>query len=567
MAPPHDSRTRHSESAASASGAETVSAPVTAVTTILATLAGIALLTLGSDPLAGALAVITGGLLTATVTAAKRGTPGGRGVGSMLVVVTAVGLTGAIALAATNGPLSDGIIARVGLVLAIALATFGATATVTGAVGGGAVRAALPIPVLTALPLSIVALAYLEAVRSRVDEFAGVASDSSGGSVVTNAVLSPDEPVLAIATFVTLVVAVLWVCAYVLPKLPIAELVARDRRDRTRQKIERTAKMAGLAGLLLLPTSVGLAATATLSATGAFPSEIASTLETWVFPLTTMTGIRVAVLAAIAVLVALLVLSWVPSLYRLRYHPFVAWAPVFSGGLFVSVLLVVGYPAAFERWIQPALEEATVSNEPLAIPGGGDVVPAGELVPILAPPNGIALLSIATISLIGTITGVLVTVWLLGSIGPLPDRGAPGSLGAGALVFGAIIAGIDGASALVVSAVVVCALITWDGAVYGVSVTEELGRETGVRRPALAHTTGSVLVGVVAVALVATLPRLLERLTVSTGITVAASLIIALVLLFVLLKRWAGAEWEAPPESLTPDSSGPNTDRTDGREQ
>ncbi|OVE83711.1 DUF7519 family protein [Natronolimnobius baerhuensis] len=569
MARTHDSAGGPSGDSQQAPEPETVSAPVTAVTTILATLAGIALLAVGGDPVAGLLAVVTGGLLTATVTATKRGTPGGRGLGSILAVITALALTGALALAATSGPLTDGLLARVGLIVAMSLATFGATATVTGAVGSGAVRSAFPVTILTALPLSVVAIAYLEAVRSRVDDALGAATDGpTGGASITDPILSPDGTVPALVSFVALAVAVLWVSAFVLPRLPIAELVTRENREQTRHSINRTAKLAGLGGLLLIPTSFGLAATAALSRTGELPPVVASTLETWLLPVTMMTGVRVGILAAIATLLALLALAWLPGLYRLRYHPFVAWAPVFSGGALVSVLLVVGYPAAFERWIQPALEEATAEGGTLALPGFGELIPIAELTDVLEPPNGIALLAIAMLSLIGTITAVLVGIWLLGSIGPLPDRGAPGSLGAGALVFGAIIAGVDGASVLVVSGVVACALVTWDGAVYGVSVTEELGRETSVRRPALAHTTGSVLVGLVAVALVAALPRVLEGVAVSTGITVATSLIIALVLSFVLLKRWAGSEYKTPPsDSLNAGSSGPNNDGTTARER
>lgn len=548
-----------SQTADAGSDAEPVSAPVTAVTTVLATLAGAGLLAVGTGALLGGiLAAVTGGLLTGAVTATNRRTPGGRALGSVLAVLTAIGMTASMGLAASSGPIPAGLVPRVGVVVAIGLATFGATATTTGAVGHGAVRSALPVGVLTSLPITVVAALHLEPVRARTQDLVALGpGGSSGGWPGTEVLLAPESTVVAVASFVSLAAGLCWTIAVVVPRLPIPELAPRDRREEVRLRTEWATTRVSQIGLWLLPTSAALAGTATLSRRrpDVIPPEVASTLETWLLPVAMSTALRIGILAALCLLAALLALSLLPGLYRLRYNTVVGWLPVFTGGTVVALLLTRGYPWAFDQF-RPALEATVGDGGSIAVPGFGAMSPPSEIVAALEPPTGIAIAGFATTATIGTITALLLTIWLLGAVGPLPDRGAPGSLAAAALVAGAILAGIGGAGPLVVSGAVACAIVAWDAAVYGVSVVDELGRDTAARRPALAHTTGAVVVGCVGVALALGVPALAERLTVQTGVTIALSLTVALLVSMMVLKRWAtAAATPATPSSRQPNSS------------
>ncbi|RKD94002.1 DUF7519 family protein [Halopiger aswanensis] len=536
---------------------ETTSAPVTALTTILATLAGALALAIGIDALVPAIAAVAAGcLLTGTVTATKRRTPGGRALGSCLVVFAALGIAAAAGLEAATtvgtGAGPSEIATRVGVVVAIGLAAFGATATVTGAIGDRAVRSAIPVAVATTLPLAVVGGFHLPPVRRRVREivpFAGARGAETGtGPAASESGLelahlfSPESTAVGIATFVASLVALLWTVYFVLPRLPIPELLPRDRRADVRWRIRRLASRAGWAGWTVLLVSGALTITAALSRATDEPyiREVYPLLESTVVPLGMATGPRVAFVAGIGVLVAALLVSRLPGLYRLRYHPAVRWLPVLTGGAIVSLLVLVGYPRAFDELLRPELEAIAAEGEPLPVPGLGAMAPQ-ELASLLAPPEGIAIVAIVIAGVVSAAGTLFVAIWLLGSLRLLPDRGAPGSLAAGALVGGAIAAAVAGASTPVVSAVVACALVAWDSAVYGVSITEELGREPSVLRPAVAHATGAVVVGIVGIALALGFTAVLERATVRTGATIVICLTVALLAALIVLKRRATA--------------------------
>ncbi|GAB3678201.1 DUF7519 family protein [Halopiger thermotolerans] len=543
---------------------ETTSAPVTALTTILATLAGALALAFGIDALVPAVAAVAAGcLLTATVTATKRRTPGGRALGSCLVVFAALGIAAAAGLeTATSVGAGAGpseLATRIGVVVAIGLAAFGATATVTGAIGDGAVRSAIPVAVATTLPLAVVGGFHLPPVRRRVREIVPLAgasgSETGTGAAATDGGLefarlfAPESTAVGVATFVALLVALLWTLYFVLPRLPIPELVPRDRRADVRRRIRRFASRAGWGGWTVLLGSSALTIAAALSRATDEPSlrAVYPLLESTAVPLAMATGPRVAFVGGIGVLIGGLLLSRLPGLYRLRYHPAVRWLPVLSGGTLVSLLVSVGYPRAFDGLLRPELEAIAADGGTLPLPMLG-AIPLQELSGLLAPPAGIAIVTIAVAGVVGTVGTLFVAIWLVGALRLLPDRGAPGSLAAGALVGGAIAAAVAGASTLIVSGVVACAIVAWDSAVYGVSITEELGRDPTVRRPAVAHATGAVVVGIVGIALALGFTAVLERATVRTGATIVICLTVALLAALIVLKRRATAAAAAADE-------------------
>ncbi|THE65750.1 hypothetical protein D8Y22_06160 [Salinadaptatus halalkaliphilus] len=521
--------------------AETISAPGTAVGSILATVVGVLVLAVGVDVLVPAiLAVATGCLLTATVTAAKRRTPGGRAIASALAVLAAIGLVAAIGVAAVAAGGATAVGARIGLVFALALAAFGATATVTGAIGDGAVRSAIPVAVLTTIPIAATAAFYTDPVRSRLLEGA-LGGATSRGALVLERLLEPVDAAAGVASFVALVVGCCWLASVVVTRLPIPELLPRDRRETARRRIEAVAAQARISGVvLLLAGGVAFVLAAAEDAVGVpYLDDISPQLEAAMLAVTSAGWLRALILACIVTLLVLFVLSNVPVLGRLRHSALATWGPVFAGGTLASALVIVAYPPLFEQFVRPELEGALTDGELFSLPGTGAALPPHQLLATLEPPGGIAVAAAATTAVVGTIVSVLLIVSLLGAIHLLPRRATPGALGASALVGASILAAVAGAGPLIVCLAVVCAIVVWDGALYGVSITEEIGRETSVRLPAVAHTTGTAVVGLCGVALAFGLAAALESIAVQTGITIVLSLVVALVVVIVVLKRRA----------------------------
>ncbi|ADD05268.1 uncharacterized protein Nmag_1692 [Natrialba magadii ATCC 43099] len=524
---------------------ETVSAPTTSAVAMAAVLTGSLVLAVDLGLVRPTLlAIVSGAILTATVTATKRRTPGGRAVGSILAVFAALGLAGALGLTlATSGdPMALETRYHAGVVLAIAAAAFGATATVTGAVGNRAVRSALPVVLVTPFPIALVAAAYFDPLR---EVLPGVPEVGEGWSSteLLDSLLWPDELAAGVLSFAALLIGLLWLTTVIVPRLPIVELLPRDRRAAAEQQIDRLTSWTGTIGFLLFMGTV-IASGVALHAReeeATYAVEAYDYLEATVIPVAMHPVARFVVLGGIAALCAAALLSRLPDLHRLRRSRMLRLVPVFTGGVLVAALVAVSYPSAFDRWIRPELESMAAAGDGVPLPGGVGTIPPDELLSVGSPPEGIAIAAVAMIGVIGTISALVCCIWLLGSLQLLSDRGAPGTLAASALVAGAIIAAITGASTLVVGAVVVCAIVAWDASLYGVSVTEELGRGVDARRPALTHAIGSALVGAVGIAIALGLVELGGRLTVRSGVTVVIALIVALLAMFIVLKRRAVA--------------------------
>lgn len=523
-------------------GAETVSAPVTAIATIVATAVGVLVLGIGAGALLpGVVAAVAGCLLTGLVTAANRRTPGGRALGGVLTVLAAVALTGAIALSALEGGQSIALAARVAVVVTIALAAFGATATVTGAIGDGAVRAAVPIAVATSIPIAVVSALYTEALRS-------IWLERDGGGVdptpVTDPLLAPQPGTGAVVTLALVLAGTLWLVSVVVPRLPIPDLVPRDRREDAHDRIAAIRSAARRSGLAAL--SVGLATAGTIAVADSVVERLEDTeradsyaphvetalavLESAAIALASTPTIRLALFAIVVALCGLYAVSRLPVLGRLRHSRLLPWLPVFAGGVIVALVLIVAYPPVFDSVLRPALVDLGFASG-----AGGLEEPAS----LLTPPNGVAVAAVATTAVVGLVTTLLGGVWLTGAVALLPDRAAPGALGAAALVLGSIFVALAGASAILIVVPVACAIVAWDAATYGVAITDELSRDAPVRRPALVHVTGTAVVAAVSVALALGLRAIAASITVQTGITIVLCFTVALLAVWIVLKRRA----------------------------
>ncbi|ARS89803.1 hypothetical protein B1756_08655 [Natrarchaeobaculum aegyptiacum] len=511
-----------------------------AIATIFATVVGVTVLAIGADALLpGIVAAVAGCLLTGLVTAANRRTPGGRAVGGVLTVLAAVSLTGAIGLAALEGGEPFALIARSAVVVTIALAAFGATATVTGAIGDGAVRAAIPIAVATSIPIAVVSALYTEALRSIWLE-----RDVGGvdANTVTGPLLTPEPGTGALVTFVLVLTGTLWLVSVVVSRLPIPDLVPRDRREDARERIAAIRSATRWSGLAAL--SFGLAIAATIAVADSivetvedhadsYASQVELALEgleSLSIALAATPALRLPLVAIVATFVVLYAVSRLPILHRVRHSRLLPWLPVFTGGAIVALVLIAAYPPVFESMLRPALADLGFASRE-----DGLEEPAS----LLAPPNGVAVAAVATTAVVGLVTGVLGSIWLTGAVALLPDRAAPGALGAGALVLGSVFVALGGATTLVIVLPVACAIVAWDAASYGVAITDELARDAPVRRPALVHVTGTAVVAAVSVAFVLGLRVAAQAVTVQTGITIVLSLTVALLAVWIVLKRRA----------------------------
>ncbi|ELZ05852.1 DUF7519 family protein [Natrialba aegyptia] len=535
----------------------TVGAPIPAGATILATLVGILVLAVSIDAVAAAIvAGLTGGILAATVTATKRRAPGGRAVGSLLAVLTALGTAGALGLALRGDSVSVQPEYRVGVVLAIVLAAFGGAATRTGAVGDGAVRSALPVVWLTSIPVAVVSVAFFDPIRSPSlwPALPGTGTETGTGTGNGNGTTpaqvlgelvspSPSATTAGALSFVGLLVGLLWLAVLVLPRLPIPELLPRDRRETARRRIEWLTSRAGWTGWAVLGGTLLASSVAVLARTGDNRGidTAAALVESTLVPLTMATPVRLAVLAGIVALCLAGLGSRLPALSRLRYSAAVRWLPAFAGGVLVVVLVSIGYPVVFDRWIGPELEAMAAANERGALPGASGELAADDLRSLASPPTGIAVAGFLLSGFVGTIFALLVAVWLLGALGPLSDRAAPATLAASSLVAGGVVVALGGGSTLAVGTAVACGLVAWDAGVYGVSLVDELGRDVSARRPALAHTTGTVLVGVLGIGLAVGLDSILDRVAIRAGVTIAVACTVALLASCIVLKRRATA--------------------------
>lgn len=96
-------------------------------------------------------------------------------------------------------------------------------------------------------------------------------------------------------------------------------------------------------------------------------------------------------------------------------------------------------------------------------------------------------------SWMGLAVGALGTVMVV--VGLHRDTDRLLSLGAVGLFAGALLAGIDGATAPVLLVAVTCSVLAWDLGGYAIEIERRLGEHARTNRAEIVHATGSVAVG------------------------------------------------------------------------
>jgi hypothetical protein len=539
----------------------TTSVPPAAAVATLATGLGVVTLLVGSGLIVpGIAAVVSGVFVAGLLRVVGRGTPWSLAVGCCCAVLAAITLVSALLFGIRHGSSVPESIVLAALPGAITLATAGGISTFTGSIGDRSATVAALLTAGVAAVLFLFAPILLVAAPdfSLIGYVLGV--DPWTMLPVSEAIEYALGPAGFFAGVVSFAFVLLSTCVSVvvfLPRLPIKQLVSRSHEQAAVRRVDFAAHVGTRGAITAALIAVALPFVQATYSVSQIQSE-APVVATTIRLIVSSTPLRVILLAVTAILSVLFLLAWLfPWLARRRNGVTVRWLPslLISAGIGGGIAL--GYRIVYTDRILPAIEALYENREFLQIPSVG-LFRQSDLLMLLSPPVG----SLVAVVLVAIAVLVLTTVLLLvaasGAIRLLPRRSTPGALTAASLIVGAILAALLDGSPVTVVITVFCAVFVWDSAAYGVSFTEELGRNAAEAIPILVHGFGSVVIGLfgVVVALVG-YHTIVGVLTPAYAVTAAVSLVGVLLVSFILLRHRAPS---SPPPS-------PNTDQDSSTEQ
>lgn len=415
--------------------------------------------------LAGVLAIgVTGGFPVPAVLAAVSGpwfavavayldspdplaTAGGTAVG----IASAGGLFAAIAM----GPVLP--------MAALSLAAFGAGAVPTGAIGRNRLTEAMGILVYSLVPVGVTAVAaiFFGAITALIGASLGLLQAGSAGASLTG--------------FAVLAVAAIAAVRGALRVLPIAELAAKDDRERIRDRIDGADRR--LSQWLWVALAV-----------------LVASVLIWAF-----LGTGVAWLSDVLAPVAALAGS---PLARI---------PLFVAAVIAGVLAVTGHAV---RWAGGTVIERTRRGIAAAVGVGVTILLVAlhrtilvTAVDVLDPDIAVVIqefvgavgpvstvLMATTFVVIGFVMALLAIPGAVG-VGLASDRAAGPAFAAAGLLGGAGLA-VKYAPAVAVLAGVVAAMVVWDLGEFGVGMAEEV-EGASADRAELVHAAGTIGIGVI----------------------------------------------------------------------
>jgi len=423
-------------------------------------------------PDVAAFGLVAGGVLAVASTLCNRERPAATAAGSVAVAV------GVLATAyALSRPVSDPAIplelAPATFAVGALVAGLGAVATVPGSLGDGQWgRTVLRAGASTVLPGFVVAWAVLGAVQGSGEAVDATASAVGAG---VDALVVPRGPNANVGGFVVLAAMAGLALTLALRTLPVASLVARERRSAVSVRVRRARRWLFCAGLVGFVLGVLLTAWPTTMLHGALRDLGVETLLAAVVD----AGWLRALLAALAVVatgatVATVVVRRAARTDARRVGRVLA--TTVPGGV---VLLAVGVLAP--ELVLSRLRIGPVSN---VVDAGAEALGAGPL--------ALAVL----VALVLAVTVALSVLTTAAGIGFIPNRTAAPSVAAGGVLLVAVAAGFwGGERALATFAAVVASMVVWDVGNYGVDVTAELDGTTS-RVVEVLHAAGSATVGV-----------------------------------------------------------------------
>lgn len=480
------------------------SAPAAAMIALVASCVGIVVLLAGTGQiLSGVVAAVAGACIAGLLWAARRGTPWSRAIASGLAILSGVATVAAVAVGIQASSDTLSVFLFVGLPVTVLLVTTGVISTFTGAIGDWSVGTALGIVTVTATILLGVAAGSLlvttpEAYSSNIGEAAQIFS--TGATTAIDYLTSPGGFVEGLITLSLLIGITSSTVAMALPRLPIDQFIADSEEPDVEARINAVARHGGVVGILAFVSCLLVPlihSVYPLEQLVTYAPTIATILQTAI----SITELRLTLLAVTGLFLTLWFVAWLlPWLARRRNGATVRWFPAIFLTVLVAGAVGAGYQAAHETVVAPLLETVVADATGVSVPILG-VISSEVLFTLAEPPVG-SILAVATIGL--ALVGLAVLLGALvvsGVLRILPRRSTPGALAAAGLIGGSILAAALDAPLLVILVPVACAVLVWDIAAYGVSITDELRPDAAQYTPVVVHAVGSVAVGCAAIAL------------------------------------------------------------------
>lgn len=303
-----------------------------------------------------------------------------------------------------------------------------------------------------------------------------------GLSPVRDGVLAPSTDPPPIGSFLIVTAVAAFALRALAGRLPLVELVARDRRDAVRRRIERersrALRVAGVAGaigigLAVLPESVWQSISASA------PTVVVETLggitaAGWLrLALVWLTGLSVAGVATVALL---------ERFRRETAERLVGWLAYGAGG----VAILVGLDRV------PLAEYAA---DLIAILPQEDADTAIELIDQV----GIAELALGAVTVVVLTIGLL-TLFGVGvhALGVVPSATAGPTIAALGVGLAAVVSGLIAGPSLWTFLAVGAAVVVWDVGAYGHRLRAELGPTAPTRSVELLHLSLAATIATIA---------------------------------------------------------------------
>lgn len=496
----------------------------------------------------GALAITAGTSLALLLHLANSTSPGGRAAASIGTIVVGVFLTGAIGLAAVAGFLAGELFVTLAITIALVLTAWSGAGAATTGLDSAATRDALRVLIVTAVPIApylVILIHTMEGLGREGNDSAPVAAgmltDRFGELI--EVLISPDANLIGALSLGLLVLAVLVTIAYTVPRLTILSLFGQSNREPIETAFERLRKYCidaivyGVFALLVAGVVFIVIAVIRLNFP-AWQDDLDSVIDLVAEILFAVGGseeLRWLLLIIAAVFWAGWLLSAIPAVSRMRHHPLGEWSSTAIGGLGVIVGIHFGYPALFDRLIEPGLHEYGRAHHLEPEFPHGEVISVEDLTILLSPPVGQAAAAAAIIAILALVFLFIATITLLKRVGVIRERGATGSIAGSALIGAALVLGIDGASVLAIGVLLVLGIAIWDLTRYADGLLDELGSAPTAVAPILVHGVGTVVMGVLLLALVVGIEYRPIEIEPALRTPVAGLLAIALVLFFIAL--------------------------------
>ena len=427
------------------------------------------------------------GAALATVLLASR-RPIVRALGGVVAAPVAVLVSSPALLAGALALSSSGVGRFAGLaVWGLIVAALAAGLCAWDRLGDGGVRRGATGTTLTAVGvLAVVVLRVLP--ESDVRERAGAAAMDLLG-VAGETVVAADGS-WAVLSFAGLVLAAAFASGRTLGYLPLERLVPPDRRGTLADAVARLRRACSLVSRVAIAAGIAtVVAPLALQEVDSMPMTPASLRTVLPAPagdaaatLVTASGLRIALLAVLAVAAGLALLEWSRRFLGANVaHVLARLVAPCAGGALVALVLARALSAtALETDLEGLLEGAAPSSVVELI----GAFPAFAL--------GAVLLAIA----LGTLSSLLWSVTALRLVRILPARAIGAALAAGAVFLLAIGLAVVGQVEPAI-ATAAGAFVLWDVGEYADGVRAELGREAATLRAELVHVGGTALTGAV----------------------------------------------------------------------